>query len=304
FEAVQINSDNQILRRNRLNLLHRIRAICGQAADLTKLALYGGTGDGRLSLDGRNPTAALAGAFTLSGLQARPFVKDASGYEVIEGSADLAFDLTSSGRSQAQFMNALAGSASFDVADGAIVGVNIAQLARSFGALQESGVAGLVSQASAGAAKTDFAEFGATATIARGVARTDDIRLVGPYVRASGTGEVNLAAQTIDLRLTPQVVASADGQLEQEGPAAADGSATKVEAKTYSAPLRIKGPLDGASVSLDAETAVRDAATKQIGKQLDRLLGGGEDDGEEGADGEEEESAGEQLIRGLFGGRD
>ncbi len=37
FTAVQINSDNPILRRNRLNLLHRIRAICGQVADLARL---------------------------------------------------------------------------------------------------------------------------------------------------------------------------------------------------------------------------------------------------------------------------
>ncbi len=37
FDAVQINADNQILRRNRLNLLHRIRASCLQVADLTKL---------------------------------------------------------------------------------------------------------------------------------------------------------------------------------------------------------------------------------------------------------------------------
>jgi len=37
FEAVQINTDNAILRRNRLNLLHRIRAICLQVADLTRL---------------------------------------------------------------------------------------------------------------------------------------------------------------------------------------------------------------------------------------------------------------------------
>ncbi len=37
FEAVQINSDNEILRRNRLNLLHKIRKICLQAADLRKL---------------------------------------------------------------------------------------------------------------------------------------------------------------------------------------------------------------------------------------------------------------------------
>lgn len=37
FTAVQINAENQILRRNRLNLLHRIRATCGQVADLTKI---------------------------------------------------------------------------------------------------------------------------------------------------------------------------------------------------------------------------------------------------------------------------
>ena len=37
FTAVQINSDKQVLRRNRLNLLHRIRAICSGVADLTKI---------------------------------------------------------------------------------------------------------------------------------------------------------------------------------------------------------------------------------------------------------------------------
>jgi len=37
FEAVQVNTDNAILRRNRLNLLHRIRATCAQVADLTRL---------------------------------------------------------------------------------------------------------------------------------------------------------------------------------------------------------------------------------------------------------------------------
>jgi glycyl-tRNA synthetase beta chain len=37
FTAVQVNADSAIIRRNRLNLLHRIRALCGQVADLTKL---------------------------------------------------------------------------------------------------------------------------------------------------------------------------------------------------------------------------------------------------------------------------
>ncbi|MEP3345363.1 MAG: glycine--tRNA ligase subunit beta [Litoreibacter sp.] len=37
FNAVQVNDDNQIVRRNRLCLLHRIRVICGGVADLTKV---------------------------------------------------------------------------------------------------------------------------------------------------------------------------------------------------------------------------------------------------------------------------
>ena len=37
FEAVQVNTDNQVVRRNRLNLLHQITEICEEVADLGKL---------------------------------------------------------------------------------------------------------------------------------------------------------------------------------------------------------------------------------------------------------------------------
>jgi glycyl-tRNA synthetase beta chain len=37
FNAVQVNSDNSTVRRNRLNLLSRIRTICSSVADLTKI---------------------------------------------------------------------------------------------------------------------------------------------------------------------------------------------------------------------------------------------------------------------------
>ncbi len=37
FEAVQVNADNQVLRRNRLNLLSRIRTTCRSVADLSKI---------------------------------------------------------------------------------------------------------------------------------------------------------------------------------------------------------------------------------------------------------------------------
>jgi glycyl-tRNA synthetase beta chain len=37
FDAVQVNDDSPVIRRNRLNLLSRIRSICLRAADLTRL---------------------------------------------------------------------------------------------------------------------------------------------------------------------------------------------------------------------------------------------------------------------------
>ncbi|MCV2864928.1 glycine--tRNA ligase subunit beta [Albidovulum sediminicola] len=37
FEAVQVNTDNAVVRRNRLNLLSRIRTICLSVADLTRI---------------------------------------------------------------------------------------------------------------------------------------------------------------------------------------------------------------------------------------------------------------------------
>jgi glycyl-tRNA synthetase beta chain len=37
FDAVQINAENDIIRRNRLNLLNQMRAICSKVADLTKV---------------------------------------------------------------------------------------------------------------------------------------------------------------------------------------------------------------------------------------------------------------------------
>ncbi|MEI4196185.1 glycine--tRNA ligase subunit beta [Roseovarius sp. E0-M6] len=37
FEAVQVNTDNDIVRRNRLNLLSRIRTACSSVADLTRV---------------------------------------------------------------------------------------------------------------------------------------------------------------------------------------------------------------------------------------------------------------------------
>ena len=45
FESIQVNTDNAIIRRNRLNLLHQICALCGTVADMSKIVT---PGDGQL----------------------------------------------------------------------------------------------------------------------------------------------------------------------------------------------------------------------------------------------------------------
>jgi glycyl-tRNA synthetase beta chain len=37
FEKVQVNADSEIVRRNRLNLLHEIVETCGKVADLSRI---------------------------------------------------------------------------------------------------------------------------------------------------------------------------------------------------------------------------------------------------------------------------
>ena len=59
---------------------------------------------------------------------------------------------------------------------------------------------------------TTFTELAASFAIEGGVARTEDIKLVGPLVRMTGNGAADLAERTLSFRLEPRLVASLQGQ--------------------------------------------------------------------------------------------
>ncbi|MEM1104629.1 MAG: AsmA family protein [Pseudomonadota bacterium] len=255
---------------------------------LDSLKLYDGAGAGRLVVNGRSSRPSMSAKFDLTGLQARPFVKDASGFDRISGVGELKLDVTTAGRSIADFVSGLNGSTSFEVADGALVGINLTQTAQALGAFTREGLTGALAQAASSEAATQFTALSAAATIVNGVATTNNINLVGPYIEATGGGQINLPAQTVDLRLNPKVLSRVSSETgEDEEPV-----------RSVGAPLVIRGKLDNASVSVDAQAAVKERATQEIGRQLDRLLGGGDEEaeGNENAD----ERVGEKLIRGLF----
>lgn len=176
------------------------------AAQLSDLKLYNGAGSGSLNVDASGKTPTQAVKFTLSNLDAHPFLRDAAGFGRIEGTGNIAIDVTGSGGSQRQIVSGLNGTATFEFADGAIRGINIAKMVRNL----TSGT--LTGWQSGEAEKTDFASLGANFAIANGQAKTDDLHLVGPLVRMNGAGSLDMPAQTLNFRVDPKVVASLEGQ--------------------------------------------------------------------------------------------
>lgn len=174
--------------------------------ELPNFQLYGGVGTGVLAVDATRKSPVQAFRFSLSNLDAYPFLTDVAAFERIEGKAAIAMDLTASGASQRAIVSALAGTASFEFTDGAIRGINIAKMVRNLSS-------GTLSGWQAGEAeKTDFASLGASFRIAQGKAQTNDLHLNGPLVRMAGAGTIDLPSQTLNFRVDPQVVASLEGQ--------------------------------------------------------------------------------------------
>jgi AsmA protein len=201
--------------------------------ELPNFQLYDGVGTGMLSVDATGKVPALAFRFSLADLDAYPFLNDVAAFQRIEGKAAVAIDLTASGASQRAMVSALKGTANFEFSDGAIRGINVAKMVRSLGTATLSG------WQSGEAEKTDFASLGASFKIAQGKAETNDLHLSGPLVRMTGTGIIDLPAQTLNFRVNPQVVASLEGQ------------GGKNDLKGLGVPVAINGPWAAPSIYPD-----------------------------------------------------
>ncbi len=175
-------------------------------ATLSKFRLYSGTGNITVGVDASGKVAAQRIKFALANFNAYKLLKDAAGFERIEGRGTVNLDLNARGISQRAIVGALNGKADFKFANGAIRGVNIAQMMRNLGSGVLNGWQGSATE------KTDFASLGASFTVAMGRATTKDLHMAGPLVRMTGAGTVNLPAKSLNFRVDPQLVASLKGQ--------------------------------------------------------------------------------------------
>jgi AsmA protein len=223
------------------------------AASLPNFKLYEGAGTLNLNVDASGKVPAQRIRLSLVNFDAYPFLKDAAGFESIEGTGAITLDLATTGASQRIMVSGLNGSAKFDFTDGAIRGINIAKTLRSLSTGVLSGWQGNAAE------KTDFATLGASFRVAKGQAETSDLRLAGPLVRMAGAGRVDLPAQTLKLRVNPELVASLEGQGGKD-------------VKGLGVPVVISGPWARPSIYPDIEGILTDPVAAY--EQLNRLGGG------------------------------
>jgi AsmA protein len=173
---------------------------------LANLGAYGGQANADLIVDATAAVPAYALRSDLAGVRALPLLQSAADFDRLDGKLQAKLSLQSSGASQRAIMSNLDGTVFTVFQDGAIRGVNVAQMIRSLTSGTLSGWQEDNQQT------TDLTQLSASFRIEKGKASSTDLNLVGPLVRVTGSGTIDLGEKTLALRTEPKLVMTTQGQ--------------------------------------------------------------------------------------------
>lgn len=219
--------------------------------------LYGGSLDGALGVNARGNV--LTVRQKLAGIDIRALMKDAIDKEPLEGRGSLSLDVNTRGANADALKRALAGQAALELRDGAVRGVNVGKMLRDAKAVLKSGQAG--SATASTTEKTDFSELTASFRIAGGVARNDDLAMKSPLLRLGGAGDIDIGNSRIDYLAKVSIVDTAQGQAGKE----------LAELRGITIPIRLRGPFDKLSYSLEVGDLLKDAAKAKVEEKKQEL---------------------------------
>ncbi|MGX5833200.1 AsmA family protein [Aeromonas piscicola] len=236
-------------------------------------------------LDARQQPARYQVHKQVLGVNVRPLLQTLAQSDLLEGKGDLEVQVQGSGLSEQALRSQMQGKVSLKLSDGALHGINLAEMIREARAtLTGKGVEQVKE-----ARKTDFSALTASFLIANGVARTDDIQLFAPALRVKGEGQTALVPETLDFLFLTSIVESSKGQ----------GGKDVDELKEITIPVRIGGHWQAPSYRLDVKALLgnnkllEEKARKEAERGLKKLLG-------DKADSEGVKGVADQLLKGLF----
>jgi len=241
-------------------------------------SLYEGSFKGSAVLDASGKQPKLSAKNQLTDIQVGPLLKDVAGEDRLIGRGELYVDVRMVGLSEAEIRRSLNGTSRFAFKDGALKGVNIAQVIR-----QGSSKLGLggdkLDVGTPG--QTDFTEISASLTMTNGVIKNDDLQAKSPLLRIAGKGEVDLPKDSIDYLITTELVKSLEGQ----------GGKGRDDLAGIPIPVRVTGPLSKPSYRPDLEAALSAKARAQLEEKKQEVTKKMEEKAKEKLDG---------VFKGLF----
>jgi AsmA protein len=231
-------------------------------AAVSNLGTYGGQATGELIVDASSGEPSYAMHCDLVGVRALPLLTSLADFDKLDGKMQAKIAARSTGTSQRAIMSNMSGTVFLVFQDGAIRGLNVAQMIRQLTASPLSGWLEEKEQA------TDLSQLSASFRIDRGQATTTDLNLVGPLVGVTGSGTIDLGTKMLGFRVEPKLVATTEGQGRANDPV---GLGIPVAIDGPWAAPRIYPDMAGMLDNPDAAYA----KLKEMGKGLFGANGGG-----------------------------
>ena len=220
------------------------------------MKLYDGgySGDMRFDVRGKRPKFDVNEK--LEGVQVGPLLADLVGKDHVTGTAFVTADLKGAGIEPEVVRRTLSGKAAFRFQNGAVKGINIAQMLRKAQAALGGG-----SAPEDAAKKTDFTELKGSVRIDKGVVRNDDLSAKSPLLRVDGAGQANIVKETVDYRVETSVVGTLKGQ----------GGKGLDELKGLTIPIRVHGPFTKPDFDVELDSVLKAKAKQAVEEKKDKL---------------------------------
>ena len=237
-----------------------VRALGGRL-DLAPLGatLYQGTLSGSASANAN--TNQFAVRQQLTGVSVGPLLRDAAGFDKLEGRGNVNVDVSTAGTTGDALKRALNGSARIELHDGALKGINLGEIVKLAGTVLGSR-ANVEGQGRAGD-QTEFAELTGTFSIRNGVAHNSDLAGRSPLLKLAGRGTIDIGAGRIDYLVLATPV----------GAIPIGGGRQITALQGVSVPVRISGPLQSPGYSVDAAALAAESAKTGVRLTIEKSLG-------------------------------
>ncbi|MCK1616627.1 AsmA family protein [Bradyrhizobium sp. 159] len=209
---VRISANEAVIGDARLSPLALDAKLAGGVlkAGTANLGAYGGQVSGEMILDATTGAPSFAMHSDLVGVRALPLLQGLAEFDRIDGKLQAKLALRSAGTSQRALMANMQGTAFVNFQDGAIRGINVAQMIRSLTTGTLSGWQ--QDQDPSRDQSTDLSQLSASFRIDKGQAVTTDLNLIGPLVRVTGAGTIALDTKMMGFRVEPKLMMTTEGQ--------------------------------------------------------------------------------------------